>query len=125
MSHHGQAKRELLADEIRAARLRLPVPGSGTVGYGGNGNTEPRLDRESLPAKFLALLMKHSGWKHFKSDDFDRDAVRALADLSADKLERCGGVLKQPRFAEWCVRVECECIVFVRQINFILLFFLV
>jgi hypothetical protein len=58
--------------------------------------------RESLAAKYLGLMMKYSGWKFFSSDDFDRDALRALSALPADRLAGVGAALKTPRFAEWC-----------------------
>jgi hypothetical protein len=45
--------------------------------------------------------MKHSGWKYLKSDDFDREALRLLAELPSEKLERCGALLKTPKYAEW------------------------
>jgi hypothetical protein len=58
--------------------------------------------RESLAAKYLGLMMKYSGWKFFSSDDFDRDALRALSALPADRLAGVGAALKTPRFVEWC-----------------------
>lgn len=56
-------------------------------------------------------MMKYSGWKFFSSDDFDRDVLRAMSSLPADRLAGVGAALKTPRFAEWCGLYFPPCLV--------------
>lgn len=48
-------------------------------------------------------MMKFSGWRTFRSDDFDREVLRTLGDLPAEKLDGFATTLKTPRFADWFV----------------------